>query len=454
MTNRVPEKTWLFLAFVFTFIVYWPSLQGFPIWDDLTFWFDDPGLKNGVTYQTIWGHYSWPLSVTLQKFLLGLFGERYLYYHLLSVTIHFINALIIFKIGKLLEIKQAILLFLLFLFHPTAVISTAWMIQLKTLICFTFGFGAILILLAKGFGLSWLILSSILFMGSVASKSASLPLAAVFIFLIFRQAGLKRTHLWLPFLLVTLFGGYRLFKSPVTMEGVLQAKEQIKISPVEKNQDSFTFGHDLVLQTMNYYFWQSLVPVDLSPVKGTNQRSAGVLDYVHLFFLFALTIILWRDRGIYYLIFSYILLLPFLGLIPAPYMNITWVSDQHLYMALPLLLAFWIRLLEKTKIKHLLVIPVFFVVVFIYTSWKTTPYYRDSISFYEKSLETNPFNVPIIYNLAMDRIYRGEKDKAFELLEKSYELAQYESSMKKNVYFPYLVQLYLQMRQKREKDEN
>jgi tetratricopeptide (TPR) repeat protein len=350
--------------------------------------------------------------------------------------------------------KSPVLVFLLFLFHPTAVISAAWMIQIKTLLCFTFGFGAVLVLLEKKEGLRWYILTSLLFILSVASKSASLPLAIILIFLIIRQRGYKRTYLWLPFLLVTLMGGYRLFKSPVTMEGVLNAKELNQENSVKHNQGPISLNYDLVLQTMNYYFWQTLVPADLGPVKGTNSQKANILDYVHLFFLSAVIIILWRDKGVYYLLFGHVLLLPFLGVIPAPFMNITWVSDQHLYMALPLLIAFWLRLLEKIEIKHLTVIPVLFVIVFIYTSWKTTPYYRDSISFYEKSLETNPFNVPIIYNLAMDRIYRGEKDKAFELLEKSYELAQYEPSMKKNVYFPYLVQLYLQVRQKREQNEN
>ena len=95
-----------------------------------------------------------------------------------------------------------------------------------------------------------------------------------------------------------------------------------------------------------------------------------------------------------------------------------------------------------------------FILFFIYKSREATSYYRDSFSFYEKCLEANPFNVPIIYNLAMDRISVGEFEVAYKILDKAYELAQYEPAMKRNAYFPHLVQLYLQVRQKREKDEN
>jgi hypothetical protein len=190
---------------------------------------------------------------------------------------------------------------------------------------------------------------------------------------------------------------------------------------------------------MSYYFWQVLIPKNNEPVKGLNLSKAGTIDFIHLLFIFTLLFIFWKDSGLIYLCAGHFLLIPFLGFIPAPFMNITWVSDQHLYLVLPALLAFWMRVMEKTRWKYVYVLPSFLGIYFSWQTFQATSFYKNQIVFYEKSLEYNPYNIPIAYNLGFARIAKGDIIKAYQVLSDTYQFAEMEPTMKKNPYYPNLV---------------
>jgi hypothetical protein len=135
-------------------------------------------------------------------------------------------------------------------------------------------------------------------------------------------------------------------------------------------------------------------------------------------------------------------------------MNVTWVSDQHLYLVLPALLAFWMRMLERIKWKFSVSIPVIVILFFAYETRKATPIYENQFTFYEQCLKYNPYNVPIAYNLAMARIMNDEVPEAYNVLSNTVDLANQEPILKKNLFYPYLTQLYIQVRLVLEKNEN
>jgi hypothetical protein len=516
MNSKIIKPGIFFLAFLFTLALYWPAMHGKPIWDDVSFWFDDPAMKEQMAYWEIFKHFAWPISVSIQKFTLSLWGKNYFYYHFLCLSLHFINSLLVYKLGRLLRLKYPLIFFLLFLLHPTAVITTAWMIQIKTLLCFFFALVSLLTFLKGNKNVRWMIGSWLFFFLSIASKSVSLTLPLILLMISLKQYRFQKLPLLIPFFILSLAGGYRLLVSPITLEGSQKALKISKINerpqvdtpapptvsempkeeslepvsptPIEdselpqvdtpelptvlvkpshipkspkqesipKEKETFTFIHlnfGLISQTLHYYFWQALIPNINVPVRGLNYEQAGMEEIIHLFFLICLIVICWKDSALIYLAAGHVLLLPFLGIIPAPFMTITWVSDQHLYLALPALLAFWMRLADKLNWKYSYLFPSLLVVYFSYQTMKTTPLYKDQFTFFESSLNHNSYNVPIAYNLAFAYLSKSEWKKAYTIVSDTYHKAQEDPLMKKNFFYPYLSQLYLQMRLSMEKNE-
>ena len=496
MSIRLPKPLWFILAFLFAFVLYWPSMHGTPIWDDQNFWFMDPSMKPDVSYFEIWRYFGWPMSVSIQKFLLSVWHHNFFYYHFLNFLLHCANAFLVYLLGKELKFKYNFFYFLLFLIHPVCVISTSWMIQIKTLLCFFFAMASLLTFMRGQKNWKWMIASWILFYFSITSKSASLTLPVLFLVMSFSQTRFKKLYFLIPFFLLSAWGAHRVLTSPITIEGAKKAtvattiktetkpveapkpkivekkkapvpevkKEEPKETPkpqVEINNTSvatpftlISINIDLTLRTLYYYFWQVLLPTHTEPVKGLNIEAAGFEDYLHVVFLIIMCALFWKNQIIFFLGAAHFLLLPFLGIIPAPFMNITWVSDQHLYLVLPCLLAFWIQLIGKISWKYSFIIPSVFILAFSYKTWKSTPIYKNQVAFYETSLQYNPYNIPISYNLAFAQLMNGQWIDAYHVVSNTYHLAESEPQMKKNIYYPYLVLLYFQMRERLENHEN
>jgi hypothetical protein len=203
-----------------------------------------------------------------------------------------------------------------------------------------------------------------------------------------------------------------------------------------------------MIKTLYYYFWQAFVPVDNAPVKGLNPFPPSYQDYLHLMFLLVLSLSVWRINLLPALIAAHIFLVPYLGIIPAPYMNVTWVSDQHLYLALPCFILFLAGLAERLKTKW--TIPVF-AVLLVFFGWKTheaSGFYKNNFAFYEASIHSNYNNIPLVYNLSVLYIMDGRKDEARSLMKTIIDVSREEPYLKDNRYYPYLIDLYSRLRKK------
>lgn len=538
MSIKIRKEIIFLLSFLLALAAYWPSMHGTPIWDDFHFWFADPVMGDHMSYWTIWSRFGWPFSVSIQKFMLKVLDKNYFYYHLINFLLHFCNSLLVYKLGRVLRFKNPILFFLLFLFHPVAVITTSWMVQIKTLLCFFFALSSLLCFFKGEKNIRWMMLSWIFFGLSITSKSASVSLPVILFIIHFKIYRFKKIWLLIPFILLSAWNTYRVLKSPVTKEGKEKAeviskiketpqevtpvvppkaevkpivptaipepviiekpKKASKVSkkikerpapaakitpkiipktteqpvvpeikpenPVETTSEQpkdshqgppvVTLDHkapqkpilnsidiDLIIQTLHYYFWQTFLPMNNVPVRGLNFQSPNFENYLHLFFLFTMIFILWKDSALLYLVAGHFLLLPFLGIIKAPYMNITWVSDQHLYLILPCFLAFGMRLYDKITWKYATVFPLILAGWFTWQTFQSTPYYQDEITFYKKSLEYNPTNVPIAYNLAFAKVMKGDIGGAMNVIETTIILSQINPVMRKNYFYPYLLDL-------------
>ncbi len=533
LANTKVKFTLFTFAFAIAFFLYLPGMNGHPIWDDITYWFFDPVMEESFSYSLIWKNFTWPLSVSAQKFLYSVGGDHWNFYHGINFLLHSFNSWLVYTFLLQLGLKRnfAFFGFLFFLVQPASVISVAWMIQFKTLLCFSLAIGT-LILFLKVQTTKDIALPAFLFLLSVVSKSSSLPLPLVLIFLLGKEWRSKKLLRVIPFLLISTFGLYRIFNSEIALEGIATAtsiakkgfvkkvapdpqpvlekkettiqssdpvvvRERRKKIPTPKEapkiaiaQESFSpppdehlanFSADfapegvkyerqpetkriieptmslealspvvaygrIVIKTLYYYFWQAYLPMDNAPVKGLNPFPPEFQDYLHILFLFILTMITWGTPFLPILLSAHAFLLPYLGIIPAPYMNVTWVSDQHLYLALPFFILLLLGLVQKIKSKWAALPLCFLVLFFSYQTRIASGFYRNNFSFYEKCIDANVNNIPLVYNLAILYIADGKGREAEQLLEAVLSLSEDEPYMKQNRFYPFLVQLYSRLR--------
>ncbi|MBA2405168.1 MAG: hypothetical protein H0V66_10390 [Bdellovibrionales bacterium] len=406
-------------------------------------------------YTTIWRDFAWPMSVTLQKFLFKWWKYQYLNYHVFDFALHCLNAFLLSKIAEKLKLPYTRLLFLFFLLHPSNVITVAWMIQLKTLLSFFFALISFYCLIRTEENKKWYLLSWLFFTFSLLSKSASIPLPVFFLFFVFKKVSRKELLWLIPFFILSALTSYQVINSKVTKAGIDLAPSTA-VTKVEKpasiiNAELLKPRFITTISTFHYYFWQSVLPVENRPVKGLNYFSPGINQYLHVVFIILIVIITWGSASAYYLGAGYLMILPFMGLIRAPFMNVTWISDQHLYLALPFFICFWLSLISRIKVKYAEHFPLLFIPFFCYQVATTTPYYQDDVAFYSASLEADALNVPIAYNLAMSYISRGKINEALEVTGTMVQMAQVAPEILSSLYYPDIFLLHMQLQNKIDK---
>ncbi len=427
--------------------LYWPVLSGKPIWDDQTFLFQSAVMKPNFSNWEILKSFNWPVSVMAQKGIFAIFGDHYPYYHLVNITIHIINSLLLYLCAKRLNLTYALLLYALFILHPSNVITVSWIIQFKTLICFTFAILSFYFLLRSEESHQFKFFSLIFFLLSILSKSASIPFAAILAAHYFVTKKKSFKILFIPLLLLTAIASFRILKSPSSPI----SSPYVSMEKVEKvhNQGTLSLSHQIsnILGTSYYYFWQVFLPIQNAPVKGLRYDQFSIIQFAHIFFISLLLFMLGNSFSSYVLLSGHLMLLPFMGIVFAPFMNITWVSDQHLYLALPLFLCFALELIKKGKWRFLNVIPYFFLLLFVFKIYETVPYYKDEMTFFEASLKADPYNVPIAHNLVISYLEHNQLNQALNLSETFIHMAEGVPEIRSNPYFPDLFLLNLRLHQ-------
>ena len=140
----LPPANWV-LALVLlaiTFLAYSPAWNGKPIWDDdqhLT----KPELRSWNGLEQIWAnvgvtHQYYPIVHTLFWIERRLWGDRFLYYHLINILLHGGTALLLVRVVRELRLPGAWLAGALFALHPIEAESVAWMSELKNTLSATF----------------------------------------------------------------------------------------------------------------------------------------------------------------------------------------------------------------------------------------------------------------------------------------------------------------------------
>jgi len=136
-----PESVWkdvasALLLMVAVVVVYWPALRGGFVWDDDAHISDNQTLRSLEGLWNIWFQPGatcqyYPLSFTVFWAGYHLWGLNTFGYHLLTVLMHGVVAVLLWQVLKRLEVRAAWLAGAIFALHPVNVMSVAWMTELK-----------------------------------------------------------------------------------------------------------------------------------------------------------------------------------------------------------------------------------------------------------------------------------------------------------------------------------
>jgi protein O-mannosyl-transferase len=130
------EGAWAFLLMVAVVMVYWPALRAGFVWDDDTHITANHALRSFKGLRDIWfqpGATCQYYPLTFTGFWIGyhLWGLNPLGYHLVTVGLHGVVAVLLWQVLKRLEVRAAWLAGAIFALHPVNVMSVAWMTELK-----------------------------------------------------------------------------------------------------------------------------------------------------------------------------------------------------------------------------------------------------------------------------------------------------------------------------------
>jgi Tfp pilus assembly protein PilF len=161
---RVPSARWLSGAalVLLTLVAYFPLIRAGFIWDDDYYVFKNVLLRSADGLWEIWAHpfhprtpQYYPLTFTTFWIEYHLWGVRPLGYHVVNVALHALNALVLWRLLRKLQVPGAYLAAAVFALHPINVESVAWVSERKNV------FSGLLFLLALTAYLRWLGLTTI-----------------------------------------------------------------------------------------------------------------------------------------------------------------------------------------------------------------------------------------------------------------------------------------------------
>jgi len=126
-----------------TFIAYQQVGRNGFVWDDYLFITNNPHVKCGITWESVFWSFStiydyWHPVTSLSHILdCELFGLNPFYHHLVNLSLHIVNTLLLFWVLKRMTgaIWRSAFVAAVFALHPLHVESVAWVSERKDLLC-------------------------------------------------------------------------------------------------------------------------------------------------------------------------------------------------------------------------------------------------------------------------------------------------------------------------------
>jgi len=418
--------------------IYSPVFHGAWLWDDSLEVTGNNAIKTPLSgIIRIWvapeGADYFPLKTTLQWFEWHAFGTNPCGYHLVSIILHIISALLIWKILARLGFAYGWLAGLIFVVHPVNVDSVAWISELKN----TLSLPLLLLtwdsFIDEDIAKKRHIRSLIYFCLALLAKSSVVmfPVTAV-LYLAWKRRTFKIQNLTalLPYFTasaaISLVAIY--FQHARAISGAdLQIGTWLERS----------FNTPLSLW---FYLKQAFLPRDISSIYPRWALSLStpyaLMALTGLILSVGLTIIFRKQlgRGFFLLISCFVLnLIPALGVIPMSYLSYSWVSDHFAYISLVfssiILCLVWIKLTEFIHIRSK---PSYYAIQLLgfillgsvaVMSYSEAARYANPEIFWTYNLSKNPDSWVVHYNYAeVISLDSSRHSEAIEHYKRSIEL--------------------------------
>ncbi|HTV47424.1 MAG TPA: tetratricopeptide repeat protein [Phycisphaerae bacterium] len=132
------------------FAAYWPLMHAGYIWDDDVWLTNNPFVQHWSGLWYIWfapqtSTQYYPLVYTAFLLQFKLWGLNPLGFHLVNIGLQAINAILLWRILRLMGLKSAWVAAAIWAIHPIQVETIGWVTEQKNLLSAAFGFGAALL---------------------------------------------------------------------------------------------------------------------------------------------------------------------------------------------------------------------------------------------------------------------------------------------------------------------
>ena len=434
-------KPWLAAAALLALVVlaYLPALHAGYIWDDDSYVTDNPLLTAPDGLRRIWfsAHTQsqyFPLVYTTFRLERELWGLNPFGFHLFNVCLHALNALLVWRLLRLLTVPGAWLAAAIFAVHPVQVESVAWVTELKNLESLFFYLLAVLAWLkftdqAAVHRWWFYAMALVACLLALFAKTTACTLPAALLLVSWLR---KEPFTWRRGALVLPFAAAGLAMGLLSMwwERHLGNYGAEVVSSLNLLQRSLLAGH-----AVWFYAGKLLLPVGLCfsyPKWTIDPRSP--LQYAGLAAALAAAVLLWRKRktwppgALAGPIFFVAALSPMIGFIP----NYTWlfsfVADHYQYPATIGLIACFTGLACSSKVVKSwapaarAACAAMLLLVLGGLTWRQAAIYHDAGTLWRDTLEKNPASWLAQNNLGGLLASEGQYADALPLLREAVSL--------------------------------
>jgi tetratricopeptide (TPR) repeat protein len=435
------SKQWLLAAAILflTVLAYQPVWHAGFIWDDDCYVSENPALRSVDGLRGIWVKPGttvqyYPLVFTSFWVEYHLWGLQPLGYHLVNVLLHALNAILLWRVLRRLEMRGAWLAAAIFALHPVNVESVAWITERKNVLSGLFYLLAALAWLrfrplttreaahAPDWRFYWLALG--LFVCALLSKTVTCSLPAVLLLLAWWKSGRVERRDVLALAPLFVLG---------VASGLLTTwmeKHSVGASGAEWAL-SFVQRCLIAGRALWFYAAKLLWPHDLTFVYPRWRVDAGVW-WQYTFPLAAVAVVgaLWKMRmrvgrgPLVAVLFFAVTLAPALGFFDVFPFRYSYVADHFQYLACIGLIAVGVALVARaaTHFRAAAVKAGFGAVILpllmIFT-WRQCRAYADAETVWQDTLRKNPNAWLAHYNLGTALLKAGKLEEAMAHFEEA-----------------------------------
>lgn len=421
----------LVVLFAIALAIYSPALRGDWLWDDDLDVTGNLALRDAAGLWRIWfypvGLYDYyPIKYTVQWVQWHLWGANTLGYHVTNVALHAFSALLLWRVLERLGARSAWLGAALFLVHPLAVESVAWITELKNTLSLPFLLLAFLRFIA--FEAGWqrrdLVAAVAFFVAAVLCKTSVVMFpVTLLVFVWWRRHRVTAPEILtiVPFFVVSfVFGLVTLWFQHHRAIGGAEAA----FNPVGGILARLACAGT----SLAFYILKAVVPANLMPIYP--QWSVNPPTFPLFLPWLLLTVVVawfwsrrrtWGRAALFGLSWFVLHLVPVLGFVPISSQRFTWVMDHLTYVPLLGLIGLAVAGFDRLTRRSATLPPVVYhgvalilCAVFAFLSFRHAAAFRSEETLWTDNVRKNPAAWMAQYNLGTFAAKAGRTAAAIE----------------------------------------